>query len=334
MSTQSPATVAPLFSPKYPLSLAPMVGLTHTALRSLVADLGGCGIFYTEMLAARRLPSENPHLSAYIKTTEAEKPLVYQLFLSDKKHLQPAIKKVHALGGDGIDINLGCPAPSVKKCGAGAALGSDKKKVQEIIREARRLTDLHLSVKIRLGHPGEEEQLLPFCQMFEDEGVNQIAIHARYHGEKFCRHPKWEFLAPVCKNISIPVYANGGIASVDDARSCLERSGADGLMIGRAGVQKPWLFADIARQIYGANIDEPERNPQILYYLFLDKLFSSFAPEKQLGRLKQFTHYMAINHKFGHHLASKVQSSNTIREALCFAEDFYGVSYTQEGNDD
>lgn len=334
MTKQSAAILASPFRPQYPLSLAPMVGLTHTALRSLVAQLGGCGIFYTEMLAARRLPSENPNLSAYIKTTEVEKPLVYQLFLSDKKHIEAAIKKVHALGGDGIDINLGCPAPSVKKCGAGAALGSDKEKVQDIVREARKLTDLHLSVKIRVGHPGKEDELLPFCQMFEDEGVNQISIHARYHGEKFCRHPKWQLLEPVCKRLSIPVYANGGIFSVEDARVCLERSGANGLMIGRAGVQKPWLFADIAREIYGADIVEPLRDPQILYYLFLDKLFASFAPEKRLGRLKQFTHYMAINHKFGHHLASKVQSSNTIREALCFAEDFYGVSYKKEESDD
>lgn len=334
MTTQLSATVASASTPQYPLSLAPMVGLTHTALRSLIAELGGCGIFYTEMLAARRLPSENPNLSPYIKTTVREKPLVYQLFLSDTKHLEPAIKKVVSLGGDGIDINLGCPAPSVKKCGAGAALGSDKDKVQEIIRAARKLTNLHLSVKIRLGHPGKEDQLLPFCQMFEDEGVDHIAIHARYHGEKFCRHPKWELLAPVCKKLSIPVYANGGISTVSDARTCLERSGADGLMIGRAGVQKPWLFNDIAREIYGAKIAEPERDFQKVYYLFLQNLFSSFAPEKQLGRLKQFTHYMALNHKFGHHLASKVQSSNTIREALCFAEDFYGVPYKTEEHDD
>ena len=105
-------------------------------------------------------------------------------------------------------------------------------------------------------------------------------------------------------------------------------------MIGRVGAQKPWLFADIAREIYGADIAEPERDPQTLYFLFLKKLFASFAPEKQLGRLKLFTNYMALNHKFGHHLASKVQSSNTIREALYFAEDFYGVSYKTEESDD
>lgn len=311
-----------------PLALAPMVGLSHSGLRSLVAELGGCGIFFTEMLAAKRLPSDNPKFSPYLHTTGIEKPLVYQLFLADTNHLEAAITKIHALGGDGVDINLGCPAPNLKRLGAGAALAGDVGRVQDIIRCARKLTHLPLTAKIRLGTEGKGDELLSFCQMLEGEGVDLLTIHARFHGEKFCRKPRWQLLAPVCEKLDIPVIANGGIASVADAKKCLELSGADGLMLGRFAVEKPWLFSDIAREIYGFDIPVAEREPGIIYFRFLTLVQQVFAPEKQLARIKQFTHYIVKNNPFGHHLASRVQSSNTVKEAIEHACTFYNISYS------
>ena len=311
-----------------PLALAPMVGLSHCALRSLVAELGGCGIFFTEMLAAKRLPSENPKFSSYLHTTEIEKPLVYQLFLADTTYLEAAIAKIHALGGDGIDINLGCPAPNLKRVGAGAALAENVSRVQEIVRCARKLTHLPLTAKIRLGVEGKDDALLSFCQMLEGEGVDLLTIHARFHGEKFCRKPRWQLLAPICEKLNIPVIANGGIASVADAKKCLELSGADGLMLGRFAVERPWLFSDIAREIYGFDIPVAEREPGLIYFRFIALVEQLFAPEKQLARIKQFTHYIAKNNAFGHHLASRVQSSNTVEEAIEHASTFYDISYS------
>ncbi|CAG37129.1 conserved hypothetical protein [Desulfotalea psychrophila LSv54] len=309
-----------------PLSLAPMVGLSHSALRSLIADLGGCGLFYTEMLAARRLPHENPAVSSYLHTTPCERPLIYQLFIADVKYVAPALDKIHRLGGDGVDINLGCPAPSVRRGGAGAALAEDWDRVRDIVSSARRHTDLTLSAKIRVGHVGKEAHLLDFCKMLEAEGVDLLAVHARYHGEKFCRKPRWQLLAPICEQLDIPIFANGGIFSVDDARRCLELSGAAGLMLGRGAVERPWLFNEIAREVYGLDLPVAESRPVEIYFRFVQKMVEIFAPERQLGRIKEFTHYIAKNHQFGHHLASAVQKSHTVEEAVQAAEDFYGIS--------
>lgn len=309
-----------------PLALAPMVGLSHSGLRSLLAELGGCGLFYTEMLAAKCLPSENPKISPYLHTNSTERPLLYQLFLGDTTHLGAAIEKIHSLGGDGIDINLGCPAPQLRKVGAGSTLADDSVKVKEIISYARSHTSLPLTAKIRLGTEGNPEKLLSFCKMLEDEGVDLLTVHARFHGEKFCRKPRWQLLAPLCRELTIPVLANGGIFSVDDARFCLEQSGAAGLMLGRAGVEKPWLFSDIAREIYGCDLPVAERDPALIYFRYLAHVQRIFAGEKQLARIKQFTHYIVKNNPFGHHLASAVQRSNTVQEAIEHANTFYKVS--------
>ena len=135
-------------------------------------------------------------------------------------------------------------------------------------------------------------------------------------GEKLCnRRPRWEWIAGVKERVSIPVVANGSIYSVDAARECLRMSGADGLMIGRAAAERPWIFAEIAREVYGIQCPAPEIDLPQIYLAMVLGLTDRFRPERRLGRLKEFTHYFARNYTFGHCLASAVQSSGTIDEA-------------------
>ncbi len=113
-----------------PLALAPMVGLSHSALRSLIIELGGVGLLFTEMLSAKRLPDENPTVSPLLIRSSDEKPLFYQVFLHDPSPVIPAVEKLHLLQAEGIDLNLGCPAPKLRKAGAGCALSNDHKTVK------------------------------------------------------------------------------------------------------------------------------------------------------------------------------------------------------------
>ena len=311
-----------------PLFFAPMVGLTHSALRALVADLGGCGLFFTEMLSAKRLPSENKKISPMLCTTEREKPLVYQLYISSVDHVKPAIKKIESFGGNGVDINLGCPAPNLRREGAGAALAEDFDRVREIVKTARSSTELPLSAKIRLGQDGKSAKLLSFCKMLEGEGIDYLNVHTRFDREKFCRKPHWKLLKPVCTQLKIPVIANGGIFTVDDARKCLEESGAAGLMLGRGAVERPWLFNEIAREIYQINLLPCEIDSGKIFFNFVHRTTHTFAKERQLGRIKQFIHYIVKSKPFGHHLASKIQRSNNVEEAVKHGEDFYKINHS------
>jgi nifR3 family TIM-barrel protein len=306
-----------------PLLLAPMAGLTHSALRTLLLDFGGTGLLSTEMLGARRLPCENPRLSPYLFRTGSEKPLSYQLLLTDAAEVQPAVDALHRLKADAVDLNLGCPAPRVRKSGGGSALMDDVQRVRTIVAAVRRATRLPLSAKIRLGERFDENKLKNFCRMLEGEGIDYLTVHARLRGEPFSRPPHWQWVARVKGWLSIPVIANGGILSRADARQCLRISRADGLMIGRAAAFTPWIFADIARRVYGSNLPEPSVNMPLLYIRFARALVERFLPERRLGRLKEFTHYFSSNYAFGHSLAMSVQNSAALGPALQRALAFF-----------
>lgn len=303
-----------------------MVGLSHSALRSLVQAEGGVGLFFTEMLAAKRLPHDNEFCSPLLIRDKSEKPLIYQIITGNEADIEPAIKKLHLLGADGVDLNLGCPAPMQRRQGAGATLGDNHQQLRKILKTLRKSTELPLSVKIRLGRSLDVEQLRSFCLFLETEGVDMITIHARLHGEKFCRKPRWAAIGAIKDAVSIPILANGGIFSPADARQCLELSHADGLMIGRGAVEQPWLGTEIAREIYGVGGERRKIDRSQMYSHFITLLEQRFAPERRLGRLKQFTRYFAVSFPFGHHLAAAIQNSTSIEEARRRADDFFAGS--------
>ena len=305
-----------------PLLLAPMAGLTHSALRTLLLDFGGVGLLSTEMLSAGKLPGENPLVSPFLLRTAGEAPLSYQLLITDGVDIEAALTALHRLSPDIIDLNLGCPAPRVRRAGGGSALTADCGRARAIVGRVRRLTDLPLTAKIRLGESLDEHQLHDFCLMLQESGIDLLTVHARLRGESFCRKPRWQWVGRVKEWLDIPVVANGGIFSVEDAERCLEMSGADGLMIGRAAPQKPWIFAEIAREVYGLPMEERGINLPAVYGQFVSAL-TRFRPERRLGRLKEFTHYFALNYAFGHHFAMAVQKSGTMAEAWKRAEEFF-----------
>jgi len=306
-----------------PLLLAPMAGLTHSALRQVMSGFGGVGLLSTEMLSARRLPTENPGISPYLIRAFSERPLSYQLLTSTPSELGRAMEALHACKADAVDLNMGCPASAVGKFGAGISLMEQPENVRSIVAEARRRTSLPLTAKIRLGADLDEEKLWSFCSLLEDEGIDMVSVHARLKHESFARNPRWERIAGIKERLTIPVIANGGIFSIQDARDCLRLSGADGLMLGRGAVIRPWLFSEIARDVCGCAIEEPAVSLPAVYGMFIDLLNKHFRPEYRLGRLKQFTHYFAHNYPFGHHLASKVQASKDLEEARERAEIFF-----------
>ncbi len=305
-----------------PLALAPMVGLSHSALRTLVLELGGVGLLFTEMLSVTRLPEENAAVSPFLLRYPEEQPLFYQLFVSPGQDVLPAVDRLHQLGAQGVDLNLGCPAPNLRKQGAGCALTNDHEQVRHIVAQLRAATSLPLSAKIRLGASLNEDELLDFCRMLEGEGVDLLSVHGRLHKEKFCRRPRWDWIGKVKAAVNIPVLANGGIFSVEEARRCLDISGADGLMLGRGAVGQPWLLADIAREIYGLPCLASSLSLADIYSRFVH-LLERFRPERRLGRLKQFTHYYGRNFTFGHHLAIAVQTSSSVEQAFDRAQQFF-----------
>jgi tRNA-dihydrouridine synthase len=159
--------------------------------------------------------------------------------------------------------------------------------------------------------------------MLQGEGLDMLSVHARLTKETFSRRPRWEAIGRIKGWLTIPVIANGGIFSVEDAGKCLRLSGADGLMLARGAAIKPWLFADIARSLCGCDIAEQDVSLPEVYRRFIDLLTVHFRPEHRMGRLRQFIRYFGLNYEFGHHLISKVLTSGCIDEARERADRFF-----------
>lgn len=306
-----------------PLFLAPMAGLTHTALRTLLVELGGVGLLSSEMLSARSLPQENPTISPFLKRSPVEHPLSHQIFLGKLEEVAPAVAVLQRFGAEVIDLNLGCPAPNVRRRGGGSRLSEQPDLLRRVLVEARRCCAVPLTAKIRLGEDLNEDRLRDFCRMLEGEGVDMITVHARLRREPFGRAPRWEWVGKVKSWVNVPVIANGGIFTVADARNCLAASGADGLMIGRAAAITPWLFAEIAREVYNFPLAPLKINRPAIYQRFVDLLVERFVPERRLGRLKEFSMYYSKNYPFGHNMAKAVQNSPSVEVAVELAMDFF-----------
>jgi len=298
-----------------PLLLAPMAGLSHSALRQIILGFGGVGLLSTEMLPARKLPGQNPQFSPSLIRMDLEKPLSYQLLVTAPGQVAPAIEALHRLKADAIDFNMGCPSSKVTRFGGGSILMENPREVRRIVAAARQHTTLPLTAKIRLGSELDQGKLKDFCIMLEDEGIDLLTVHARLWKEPFGRKPHWAWCARIKEWLTIPLVINGGIFCSRDAERCLRESRADGIMLGRGAISKPWIFAEIARDIYGCKIPKKQVSLPGIYNNFIDLLVTQFPADRRLGRLKDFTHYFAANFMFGHHLALSVQNSRSVEEA-------------------
>ncbi len=307
-----------------PLFLAPMAGLTHSALRQLIMDFGGVGLLSTEMLSASSLPHENAAVSPYLIKTDRERPMSWQLLIYNENHVEKAVERLVDLGADAIDINLGCGAPKVVKKGGGVALSHDRKRLAAIVSSIKELTELPVTVKIRLGKEKNQKEFVNWCRFLEGLGIDALYVHARFDKEPFSRPPKWEFAAVAKEAVSIPVIINGGIFSVSQAKKCLETTRADGLMIGRGAASRPWIFNHIRHHLWAETSESPTlpnlSETWLRFYEYLEELF---PPERRIGRLKEFTHYFSQNYAFGNRLAMTIQRSNTMTEARIRALEFF-----------
>ncbi|MBD3317750.1 MAG: hypothetical protein GF344_18335, partial [Chitinivibrionales bacterium] len=200
------------------LFCAPMVGVTHSAFRRLVADFGGYGALYSEMLSPTALMHESLEHSPYLKRRPEEGKVIYQLRLSGAEDIAKVIERLAEVDPFAIDINLGCPAPEIRKRAAGAALFRDVKRLEQVLAAVRSRWAGPLTVKCRLGDDSPEwrSEFLRRLVVFERCEIDAVAVHPRFVSEKLKRYARWEVFEWIAGETSIPLIANGDIGGVSD----------------------------------------------------------------------------------------------------------------------
>lgn len=302
-----------------PLFGAPMAGLTHSAFRRLVADFGGYGALFTEMLCAPALLQETFANSAYVRRRPEEGAVFYQLLVGSTDRLEAILDRLCSFEPAGVDVNLACHARDERRMGGGAALFRDMDRTARILDIIRRRYSGPLSVKIRLGwdHEGWQERLAERGRLFRTCGVDAIILHPRFLGEKFRRHARYQYVPWAVQTLGLPLILSGDLTGPDCyAARHASPWGVAGLMIGRMTAVQPWIFARWSGRM-------PAMNHAEVWFRFLRYVTEDFPEDRRLSRIKIFTEYFARNFRFGHMLFAAVQSARTLDAAQQRAEAFF-----------
>ncbi len=227
--------------------MAPLAGYTCYPFRMLAYELGA-GLCFTEMVSANALKYQDRATKRLLLTTDQEKIRAVQLLGGN-----PAIMEQMAGSDllemfDIIDINMGCPVPNVFKSGEGSALMLDWERAEGIIRGCKKSGKV-VTVKCRTGIREDAMFTAEFARMCEAAGADMIAIHGRSRSMMYDGRPCLEEIEQAKAAVSIPVIANGGIFSAEDAETVMEYTGVDGIMVARYGLENPFIFSELTHTL-------------------------------------------------------------------------------------
>lgn len=238
-----------------PLFLAPMAGVTNTVFRRICRSYGA-DILTSEFVSADGILHRNARTREYLDFDPEERPFGVQLFGSEPEHLaRAAVEVMDWVNPDFMDINFGCPVNKVVcRCG-GSALLRDLPLLERVAAAVvRAVAPRPVTAKIRIGWSAQSVNATETALRLEGAGVTRIAVHGRTKEQGYSGEANWDVIAEVAQCVRVPVIGNGDISSVEDARRRVEQTGVAGLMIGRAAMNRPWLFSQIQAAWRGEEI--------------------------------------------------------------------------------
>lgn len=285
--------------------LAPLAGYTNSVFRDMCFSLGA-GLTFTEMVSAKGLLFNSEKTRQLLHVSSAYAGIkACQLFGNDPKIMRQVAESERLKDFDLIDINMGCPMPKIVNNGEGSALMANMPLAKKIIEEVKK-SGKFVSVKFRLGIK-EGEILAPdFAKVCEDGGADMICVHGRSREKIYAGEVNFDVIA-ACKNaVKIPVIANGGVFSKDDAKKLLDYTGADGIAIARGAIYAPWLFSEILEKIL------PDKKTLILKQL--QDTYNLYGEHFTCVFMRKMIAFYLHNHPHSAPLKLKLFSANTCEE--------------------
>jgi nifR3 family TIM-barrel protein len=249
--------IATIEFPDKPLFLAPMEDVTDPAFR-LLCKRFGVDMVYTEFVSSEALIRSVNRTQQKLTIYEQERPVVIQIYGHDPLSMSDAARLVEEAQPDIIDINFGCPVKKVAGKGAGAGLLRDIPRMLEITKAVVDAVKIPVTAKTRLGWDDDSKIIVGLAEQLQDCGIAALAIHGRTRAQMYKGEANWTLIGDVKNNprMHIPIIGNGDVTTPERATECFERYGVDAVMVGRAAIGRPWVFAEM-KQYFETGQVEP-----------------------------------------------------------------------------
>ncbi|GAB3129538.1 tRNA dihydrouridine synthase DusB [Tsukamurella serpentis] len=342
-TTAAPTLHIGRFELESPVVLAPMAGVTNVAFRSLCRELerartgagnAASGLYVCEMVTARALVERHPVTMHMTTFAPDEDPRSLQLYTVDAKWTYEAARMIAEEGlADHLDMNFGCPVPKVTRRGGGSALPYKRNLFASIVDAAvRGIADgsagvaadarIPVTVKFRVGIDDEHHTHLDAGRIAAEQGAVAVALHARTAAQRYSGQADWDEITRLKEHIhhhfgdTVPVLGNGDIFAAQDAVTMMERTGCDGVVVGRGCLGRPWLFSELAAALNGTPMPVPPDLGEVseIMYRHGELLAAHHGEDKGMREIRKHVAWYLRGFPAGGELRTRLATVKTLAD--------------------